>query len=51
MHMPWNARQWIAVVAGHFLAGGTAYAFDAQLAGDTLTFVTDDTRFVLQRVR
>jgi hypothetical protein len=38
-------------VAGHFVAGGTSYAFEAELDGDTMTFVTDDARFVLQRVR
>lgn len=40
-----------AGVGGHFLAGGASYAFDATLAGDTLTFVTDDARYALQRVR
>ncbi len=39
------------VVSGHFLAGGTSYAFDAQLACDTLTFVTDDAWYALQRMR
>ena len=38
-------------VAGFFLAGGVSYQFQAQLSGDTLTFVTDDARFALQRVR
>lgn len=38
-------------VVGHFLAGGTSYAFEAQLAGDGMTFVTDDARFELRRVR
>lgn len=36
---------------GHPGAGGASYRFDAQLAGDALTFVTDDARYVLQRVR
>ncbi len=48
---PVTARTQGGGLTGHFLAGGTSYAFGAQLVGDTLTFVTDDTRFVLQRVR
>lgn len=38
-------------ISGQFLAGGTPYGFEAQLAGDTMTFVTDDARYALQRVR
>jgi len=38
-------------VGGHLVAGGTAYAFTATLAGDTLTFVTDDARYELRRAR
>jgi hypothetical protein len=48
---PVTARPAGGGVGGHFVAGGTAYAFAATLAGDTLTLVTDDARYVLQRVR
>lgn len=48
---PVTARPMGVGVGGHFLAGGTSYPFEATLAGDTLTFVTDDARYVLQRVR
>ncbi len=36
-------------VSGHFLVGDVSYGFDARLDGETLTFVTDDVRYVLQR--
>lgn len=48
---PVVARAQGAGVAGHFVAGGTSYPFEAQLDGDALTFVTEDARYVLQRVR
>ncbi len=48
---PVIARVQGGTVAGHFLAGGTSYAFEAQLQGDVLTFATDDARFELRRVR
>lgn len=38
-------------VVGHFLVGGASYGFEAQLAGTTLTFVTDDARYELQRMQ